>query len=245
MVEKKELDDKPKEKANKGNFWLFVGLIAVVGIIVIILISSGKIMTGNVVAEGNNLENSQAKGNCREVQVPYEDIETYTESMPFTDEECENTPLKYLVEWENGQTTCINEICDQHESVCVDKNFWGNCVQFEERCTHNACTKYSRECVVNVNNIDNEGGSWAIDGYSWNNELNQKGDFIGKFDAWVNPTRSNTVRWSFTYNAGESRSCWYQVAEVPTKTVCDNVINYRDVEKTRTVVKYKTETQCD
>ena len=42
----------------------------------------------------------------------------------------------------------------------------------------------------------------------------------------------------------EIDSCYcYETA--PTKQVCRNVIDYKDIEKTKTVTKYRTEQQCN
>jgi len=39
---------------------------------------------------------------------------------------------------------CVKEetYCAQTRQKCIDKNFWGNCVEFEEE-----CARYDRKCV--------------------------------------------------------------------------------------------------
>lgn len=158
--------------------------------------------------------------------------QTVTESEPYTEVECNNIQLKFVDEWGDNDITCVNEICDRNEQYCVEKNFWGNCIRYADRCTHYACTKYRMDCELEITNIDNEYGTWRLDGYSWNRELNRQEDFIKSVGVGINPTKSSTARWSFTYSAGDQRSCWYNWNTLPTKQVCDNVIRYRDVQKT-------------
>ena len=39
--------------------------------------------------------------------------------------------------------------------------------------------------------------------------------------------------------------CNYEISNIPTKQVCKDVLKYKDVTRTRTVTKYKTEEVCD
>ena len=222
------------QPASKGAIWAILIILGFIGIvIVIIVVASNGFPTPKVI-----------EPICKDVQVPYEVSEEYNETVPYSAEQCENAQLKYLIEWGSINTVCLNEICDAHEQYCVEKNFWGNCVKYAERCTHNACTKYQTSCNVKIDNIDDEAGTWSIEGYSWNQDINQRGDFVGTINTYVNPTKSGIASWNIVYNAGESRACWYSISNIPTKSICENVIKNKDVPKTRTVVKYKTEQQC-
>ncbi len=214
---------------------LYYGLIviAIFGLIIIgdKIFTGGK-LTGNVIG---GINEATTKLECK--QQTYEKTEVYTESLPFTEEECEEIPLKYLEEWQNNPRQCINEICDQHEQYCVDKNWLGNCIQFAERCTHSACTKYEQKCDLKIENIDDEPGVWKIEGYIWDDDFNRLGELVKEVQIYVQPTKSNIATWSFVYNAGESKSCSKRIIVVPQKRVCENVIAYKDVEKTRAVTK--------
>lgn len=55
------------------------------------------------------------------------------ETVPYSDEDCDNLDLKYTYERYTDNEICLNKICDEHESYCVEKNFWGNCVEFKEK----------------------------------------------------------------------------------------------------------------
>ena len=47
-------------------------------------------------------------------------------------------------------TECIKEerVCESTKQECVEKNFWGNCVEFEEGCARwcTKCVTYDEVC---------------------------------------------------------------------------------------------------
>ncbi|MBI2044876.1 hypothetical protein HYT23_02365 [Candidatus Pacearchaeota archaeon] len=208
-------------------------VIAIFGLIFIAdgIFGKGK-LTGNVIGSINE---ATSKLECK--QQSYETTEQYTESLPFTEKQCKEIPLKYLEEWQNNPRQCINEICDQHEQYCVDKNWLGNCIQFAERCTHYACTKYEQKCDLKIENIDDEPGVWKVEGYIWDDDFNRLGELVKEVQVYVQPTKSNIATWSFVYNAGESKGCSKRIIGVPQKRICENVIVYKNIEKTRAVTK--------
>lgn len=162
------------------------------------------------------------------INIPYEDIER----EPYEREECNDIELKSMDEWGNTPSVCLNEICDKTESYCVDKNFWGNCVEFRDRCIHNACTKYKRTCNFNVLNIDDRGGTWRLEGHALN-KVTSESKFIESVSTYVKSMDSSTISWSFTYDAGEIMHCQYKNLKPATKTICGNVVDYRDVNVTK------------
>ena len=208
--------------------------------------------------------------NCKDVQVPYEAQESYTDSEPYTDKECHNEKLKYTANWGSGSNDCLQEECDKHEQVCaeyqqecarftqvcVDKNFWGNCIEFEDQCAEyknvcvreisncirNKCVKYKRTCELKIKNIDDTSGAWKVDTY-WVGE-NGEEHRVGEKSVSVKPTETGSLFWKYIYPAGSTTNCKYKRMTAPTKSVCENVIKYRDVTKSRTVVKYKMEQKC-
>ena len=231
------------KKGQSAPIIIFI-IILIVGIGGFIIYNNSRSsITGNVVAD-NPQENAVTnQKNCKEIQVPYEDTETYTDNEPYTDKECENINLKAIYEWGQINSVCENEICDQTQSVCAEENFWGNCIKFEEKCIHKACTKYRMHCNLNIENIDDESGNWKIQGMSSNRNTDATAN-IKSVDVFVQARRSAIASWDFLYDAGENMGCSYNLIEVPTKQVCDNVIKNKDVTKTRKVIKYKVETKC-
>src|SRR3989344_566432 len=93
--------EKGKENVNVNRGYVNRGLLSILGIMIFILViilaiyfinyssQENKSLTGNAI---NALAD---KKNCRDVQVPYEEQETYFESVPYTDKECESKVLVY------------------------------------------------------------------------------------------------------------------------------------------------------
>lgn len=234
------------------------------------IIVLGLLLISILVLSGCSLTGSSIFKNCNNIQVPYETQETYTDSEPYTDKECNNEKLKYVINWGTGKNTCLQEECTQYEQkcseyglecssytqVCVDKNFWGNCVKFEEQCSNykqvcekkvtncikNKCVKYKRTCELIIKNIDDTSGTWMADTY-WVDE-NKEEHKVGKKSLFVQPTEAKSLLWDYIYSVGSTTNCKYKSVIVPTKLVCKNVIKYRDVTKYRTVTKYKQEEVC-
>jgi hypothetical protein len=45
---------------------------------------------------------------------------------------------------------CIgtNKVCTEHQQVCAEKNFWGNCVKYNDKCINyeDQCVGYKEVC---------------------------------------------------------------------------------------------------
>jgi len=170
---------------------------------------------------------------------PYTETETYLDTEPYTDQDCSEADLKSVIELDDTDSVCINEICDSNTQVCVDTNWYGGCIKYQDQCTHKACTKYKLMCKVSVQNIDDNYGVWVISGYEYFYNTRQRGDLIKDIQVPVQPTKTGMASWEYTFDAGESVGCSYDVKTTPTKSVCRDIIKTKNVEKTREVTKYK------
>lgn len=91
----------PEKKHN--NFLYAVIMVLVVFVIVLLFLFANR-PTGNTVnlgqenQEDNVQTQQQAQISCKDVQVPYDYLEEYQETVPYTDRECENQNLVYKVE---------------------------------------------------------------------------------------------------------------------------------------------------
>ena len=171
-------------------------------------------------------------------QEPYLDTEIYYETEPYTTQECDGVKLKYVSEWDSDSQTCVNQICDRTESYCVDTNFWGNCIEYRDRCINYACTKYKKVCTVKIENIDDTYGTWTISGYKY--DYNTKTEiFVKDLKVSVKAKRTSTASYDYLFDAGENIGCYYLVKEIPEKTECRDVIKQRDVKKSRQITKYR------
>jgi hypothetical protein len=176
---------------------LVITLIAVAG-------SNSSSPSGQAIA---NQQQNQPQQNCKDVQVPYNDIEYYTESEPYTDQECQTKNLVYKVEYKQ---------CSPYLLFVPAKS------------------------IITVTNLDNEnGGTFTF----WVGFKLKDGNQIGKETSqYIYPASS--ADFSYESNNADIDTCNYNSISIPTKQVCQYVTKFREVQKSRTVVKYKTETQC-
>lgn len=167
--------------------------------------------------------------------MPYTAYEIEYESVPYTEQVCEKSNLKYAIEWGTGSTDCSSEICDRHKQYCTEKNFWGNCIEYGETCVHSVCTLYKRYCELRIKNIDDTAGNWGINVYS-NIEGNKK--LIANKGKHIQPTKEKTFYWDFKYSPKENVNCNYDINTIPQKTICEDKIKYKEVGKVKSIIKY-------
>lgn len=208
--------------------------------------------------DGGYIPQEQTK-NCRDVQVPYQDTETYseqeaytkteyyTERVPYTDKECESKELTYSITDFVSSGSCV-----QQEERCI-KYILGLCTQKETYCI----TKYV-DVSLNLRNLDTERGNWGI---RFNQFLDGQASNSIDTSTFLYPQTSESVSRRFTIS-GETdckkRNTYsYSVTSTPKKQVCRDVIKYKDeqrtrqvtayrpVDKTRPVTNYRTEQRCD
>ena len=251
--EEKNISKRAEKKSDESFNWKLIGGIGAIAIILAFLFFTGKIGgssgTPSITKEDYAAGSTQTK-RCSDVQVPYETqeeymkTEYYTETVPYTDQECENKKLVYNVEdFAMDYQTCLKTedkcikytlgICTQKETYCIDKEI---------------------SCSLTINNLDNENGYWYFDfqfkDAATNNiaETNSRGSSIY-------PQSSQLYQASAEFtgreNAEKTYTCTYSFTNIPTKQVCRDVIKYKEIQKTRQVTaykpvtKYKTEQKCN
>ena len=186
----------------KGQASVFVILLIVVAIILVIwgivlfVPKGASPVTGNVV--------SDVFENCRDVQVPYEEIEYYTETVPYEEE----IPLEYKSEKRDG--------------------WWGY------QC--GSLVNYKKCYQLEVMNIDAIGGEFIVN-CNFETLYKNLGD---NQKLYIKPGDTQTFKLEADVDIGEDTITRCNV-EPPTKTKT----RYKDVQRTRTVTKYRTEEKCD
>lgn len=187
----------------KGVLAGIIIIVAGISLIILILFLMGTIsITGDAV--------SIKFKNCHDVSVPYQEIESYTETIPYTDQECEAKPLVYKIEG----------------GLCNNKN--NGFLGFGRSNAQYSCT---------ITNLDDVGGVFYV-----NIGFNVQGQPLSEDQSrFLYPQSSQTF--SIERDA-DVQNCFCK-EQAPTKQVCRDVIKYKDVQKTRTITKYKTESQCD
>lgn len=199
--------------------WLVVIIISLVGVFVVAGMTIKVPYTGMVTYTDT---------------VPINKVEKYKDTEPYTATECKEVNMLYDAQ-ASEKSDCIQQECDRHEQYCVDTNFWGNCVQYAERCVQYKCVKYRKTCTLTVENKERESYTFKLNLAKYNYDTKEKG--IVKTDSlYVRGLSKNSISWDFTYLSTDSMGCSYQFTETPTMTQCRDVIKQKEVTKERTVV---------
>jgi len=217
--------------------------------------SSSSQITGNTILGDSNNQ----KQNCRDVQVPYEEqeeymkTEYYTDTIPYSDKECETKELAYSADnFVQGYPTCnqYGEVCNKFIlGLCSDKTTF--------------CVDETTTCSLTIKNLDSENrGFWTTSFHFWVYDKNGKfvKDYGDKEAIRQIYPQSEEVLTAFLNvksngidgDANLRILCLSNdVTKVPTKEVCRDVTKYRDIQRSREVTayrpitKYRTEMKCD
>jgi hypothetical protein len=252
---KKESEEEQKQHKQiekKSYNWVLIIIGAVFVIIVLSVIFTGRMTTFSSSPNMPPPVNSEPK--CKDVQIPYESqeeymkTEYYTESVPYTDTECENKNIAYSID--NFRIVANN--CNKEQDVC-NKYFLGIC---SDKTTF--CVDRTISCSLELRNLDSEERGVFTVRFNFYE--------VGTSNAVKNEDASNLVYAQTTNtltgvaritsegikgDANKQLSCSYAVPNIPTKQVCKDVIKYKDVQRERQVTaykpvtKYRTEQKCD
>ena len=125
-------------------------------VILIILVSVGGCTQS---PSGQVLASISETPQCEDVKVPYEEqeeylkTEYYTETVPYTDQECETQKLIYSIE----DFKIKYPICNKQEEVCHQSYPLLGCTDKTVYCVDRTVT-----CTLELNNHDDENGQWKI-----------------------------------------------------------------------------------
>lgn len=240
MASKSEsFNEQQTKKSNKGFYFFLIALAVIVVLAIVFIVNSNNSLTGNVINTDSGL---QAQKNCRDVQVPYDYLEEYQETVPYTDRECETKDLPYSIT--NFVET--SNTCNEEKKDCKT-GFLGvpyDCVSY--------CVDKSISCSLDLNNLDSEeSGTWGIR-YNFiergtSNVIKSQDLNYGLYPQTTKlvPGATRIQSSGKDGDANKNIGCSYNVASVPTKQVCRDVTNYKEVTKTRTVTRYRAEQKCD
>ncbi len=199
------------EKEQKN---LIIGLvIGAIIILVIVLIYNNSIGQTNQNRDDSSSAQSSLE-ECEDVQVPYQDTETYWDKELYIGEECNMVPLTYSKNLIECDTTMIAYI-NANNMECIITN--------TDTKSGNFVVSYGFKCASSTG-----GENWAC--------------YDGEKTLYISSGASQSV--SGRYSDIDSEECFCNV-EPAEKQVCKDITKYRDVQKTRMVTKYRTETVCD
>ena len=187
-------------------------------------------------------------------QESYQDtepsVEHYTETVPYTDQDCTGVDMIYKISWlGSGQTqTCLNTQCSSYNQVCDSYNWLGNCNSYSPRCASYECVKYNNHCAITVDNKESQGLNLQLQVQKYNRDTQTSEDVSGySTNYYVSPLDTLTITWDFVSIPPNSVSCIYNVLNNPTKQVCQEVTKYRQQDEVRTiqntVTRYRTVTK--
>ena len=254
----KEKIEEPNKRNKETNIFV-IGIIAliIVGVVSAFIVLGQSYFTGNTIADTNNYDTSNNNQEekvdtikivnpiqkCREQQVPYQETETYTETVQYTDRECEQETLPYKVENEGW----ITSACEDYNKVCYEEGFFG-CKDEET-----FCVKKTLKYKADLTNLDlKEAGYFSID-FKFYKNGNELYNTIS-VNHLVYPQSSDNFLAVLVVNGdspnGDANANWgatYIVpnSNLPKKIVCRDVLKYREEPRTKTTTKYRTETICD
>ena len=226
------------EKKNQNKYLIPI-LVVCIGLLSLSLIflfynklpSNG---TGNIILDLIATESLS----CYEVQVPYEEVEEYQETIPYTDKECEEKVLVY----NRGKFNMVSSICNKKVEEC-NKYILGICTDKTIYCTDRTIL-----CSLELNNLDDEKGVWKV-GFNFYKSGSSVIEDTSFQNRLLDPHSSGEARGEGNILSKElyetPYSCSYTIIEEPTKQVCRDVIKYKEVKKTRIITKYRTEQKCN
>lgn len=241
-------DKGTKISSNSPFIWV-IGLL-VLGLVVIFVSPMLTGSTENSVATQSNynqqpqnqqLQNQQPPKTCRDIQVPYDYLEQYSETVPYTDRVCESKNLPYSTD---GFVQMPKNECTA--TGCKDPILFGMI------CTNNFCTDRTVSCSSGVKNLDSEesgvfGITFRFSQVGTDNTI--KTEYVS--ESIYPQTRKEVTATTKIQSSGvdgdanKDITCSGQIITVPTKQVCRDVTKYREVTKTRTVTRYRTENKCE
>lgn len=234
-------EEKKLKKEEKRHSKAFKAQNIVIVVLVLAILLVGFLFFGGTIpsfASSSYNQPPPQRQTCRDVQVPYSETEYYTESVPYTDQECETKNLVFNLQKGND----CNDRCTKTVEVCL-KYFLGICSSKETRCVAGQAD-YS----ITVTNLDDEGGVWSYSGIFNTDSGRLDGGTVRQY---IYPRGSETFRFQYKWSGNEANpvnpdlnSCSYSTEEIPQKEICRDVIKYKDVQKSRQVTKYRTEEQC-
>lgn len=241
------LENQRKRKTTLKIWLLSLFVIITIGGLIIFIFSENSFDTSN--STGQVISNLEPR--CREVSIPYEEqeeylkTEYYMETVPYTDRECENKDLIY-----SATNDKLNyATCNNWDEVCYQKNFLGFCTNRTRFCS-NKDLSYS----VDINNLDEEQGTWIVNIYFYNKGNLYKTIPITQF---LYPKTTVTFNGFITItgdspsgDANQDYTAGYSIQSIPKKQVCRDVTKYKEVKRERQVTayrpitKYKIEREC-
>ncbi|MFH1473961.1 MAG: hypothetical protein ABIE55_03640 [Candidatus Aenigmatarchaeota archaeon] len=168
----------------------------------------------------------------KEVQVPYDAQETYTENEPYMSEECETVQVPYT------DKICHNIQVPYSEEVCT-QNYYSYAV---ENKGYHYWSITDTTCWVQADIVNHEDNGGSFIAYTHFELVGE--DFVYNQTHWVYANSKKTVRATYDCAMGEDINLYHLTIKPPLKTDCETVTKYRSEQECNDVIKYRNELQC-
>lgn len=214
----------PIKKSNKRFNWVLIGIIVLVLLVTVptksITCYRDKIIS---VQEPRIIEDC----NWEDVLNPIKDCNW--EDIPYPGTEFETSDLDYKsIPYIYPTSVCIEkDICEEWSQICVEKNFWGNCIEWEDECNYWGCSKERKTCKYYIKNLDDYYGTWKIESTIKNKDTGTS-EYLGQKSASLYEMDETTLRWDFiTSRLDDTYSCEYKITKIPIAIESKDVIKFK------------------
>lgn len=211
--------------------WLWI--LLVVCIVVILVVFLVPLPYNVTVKYKETVPTKETQAYYDYESTPVTRTETYTDTEPYSEKVCDDVNLKYNVKWES-ESVCLRYDCLNPYQECVQKNLWGNCVQFAQRCSNQVCAQTQLHCRLRITNLDNTEGTFKVRGAAYD-YASQENEFVKEVSVYIQGGDYGVATWTYNFDYPDSYSCNYIQFDTGTKKDCNTVIKNRQVSKTRTV----------
>ncbi len=184
------------------HFWYILGGIVIATLILLIIFA-----------------NVNKQPNCKIIQTPYEEQESYIDYETYNEQNCEESPLTYTT---------------RPGDIRLQGGRWG-----DDSCSKNGLNQCLIVWDVIIKNTDTRGGEFYMyciysDGSTYK----------ATRPSWIDPGEEESMQCFNTFSSGE---LYIQDTKVfpPNKEECLTTSQQRPITKYRTITKYKEETVCD
>jgi len=234
MAKKEEYEEYEKKPKLK-NVLIVLGILFVIGIAVISAFPIKYVAT----EEYKIIEMRDISEAYKE---PYDCSFEESYKEPY---DCSSTDINWVmydIDYGVASRTCIQEECSQQERYCKEKNFWGNCVKYGERCVQYSCIKYKISCKVVIENKEREGYTFSVNMRKYDYD-DRDYTLISRKNTWISALSSKTLYWDFTYLSTDSVTCSANLETIPTREVTTEKTCYRTKTKTIPKTCYQSRTK--
>jgi len=177
------------------------------------------------------------------VKQPLSVTEVRSVSEPYTTTECLDKQLNSKYDWgESSFNVCYeyDTVCNSYDEYCCENNWYGGCNRYCSRCSGYSypCLRYGSSCSFMFTNNDESGGTFGFT----NAFIDYNGEElkVEQKTVYVYSNDKGSVVFKYFSDKKEVNTCYNLGVQIPSKTVCNDVVRTHYVDKDFSVIKYYT-----